>query len=167
MTLEPARPGSPLPGSAPWPATGPSPTPGVSPAVEPTPVVGPAPAFDPSPTPPRPPEIPPTIRPAAAEPRWLWPAFGGVLALAAVLYLANLTVSGWANTYYSAAAQAASQSWSAWFFGSFDAANFITVDKPPLSTMLMGLSVRLLVLSPFAVLLPEADRKSTRLNSSH
>ena len=62
----------------------------------------------------------------------------------------------WANTYYSAAAQAASQSWSAWFFGSFDAANFITVDKPPLSTMLMGLSVRLLVLSPFAVLLPEA-----------
>ena len=26
-----------------------------------------------------------------------------------------------------------SKSWSAWFFGSFDAANFITVDKPPLA----------------------------------
>jgi hypothetical protein len=65
---------------------------------------------------------------------WVRPAFFGVLTLAAVLYLWNLTVSGYANTYYSAAALAGSQSWSAWFFGSFDASNFITVDEPPLST---------------------------------
>nr|MDP9282761.1 glycosyltransferase family 39 protein [Chloroflexota bacterium] len=64
--------------------------------------------------------------------------------------------NGYANTYYSAAALAASQSWSAWFFGSFDAGNFITVDKPPLSTMLMGLSVRLFGLSSLSILLPEA-----------
>ena len=70
-------------------------------------------------------------------------AMGGVGALAAVLYLWNLTLNGFANTYYSAAALAASQSWSAWFFGALDAGSFITVDKPPLSTMLMGLSVRL------------------------
>jgi len=50
----------------------------------------------------------------------------------------------------------ASQSWSAWFFGSFDAANFITVDKPPLSTMVMGLSVRIFGLSSWSILLPEA-----------
>ena len=73
-----------------------------------------------------------------------------------LLYLVNLTVSGFANTYYSAAALAASQSWSAWFFGSIDASNFITVDKPPLSTMVMGLSVRLFGLSSWSVLLPEA-----------
>jgi 4-amino-4-deoxy-L-arabinose transferase-like glycosyltransferase len=87
-----------------------------------------------------------------------WPrlAFAGVIALAAVLYVWNLTVSGYANTYYSAAALSASQSWSAWFFGSFDASNFITVDKPPLSTMLMGLSVRLFGLSSWTILLPEA-----------
>jgi 4-amino-4-deoxy-L-arabinose transferase-like glycosyltransferase len=77
-------------------------------------------------------------------------------ALAAVVYLFNLTISGYANTYYSAAALAASKSWSAWFFGSFDAANFITVDKPPLATMLMGLSVRLFGLSSWSILLPEA-----------
>lgn len=76
--------------------------------------------------------------------------------LAAVVTLWNLTVSGWANTYYSAAAQAAGQSWSAMFYGAIDAAGFITVDKPPASLWLMGLSVRLLGLSPFAVLLPEA-----------
>ncbi|HEY2888183.1 MAG TPA: glycosyltransferase family 39 protein, partial [Candidatus Limnocylindrales bacterium] len=63
---------------------------------------------------------------------------------------------GYANTYYSAAALAASKSWSAWFFGSFDAASFITVDKPPLATMLMGLSVRLFGLSSWSILLPEA-----------
>ena len=34
----------------------------------------------------------------------------GLLVLAAATYLWNLTVSGYANTYYSAAAQAAGQS---------------------------------------------------------
>jgi len=95
-------------------------------------------------------------RARADEPTWVLPAQLGVIALAAIVYLVNLTVSGFANTYYSAAALAASQSWSAWFFGSFDAANFITVDKPPLGTMLMGLSVRMFGLSFWSILLPEA-----------
>jgi 4-amino-4-deoxy-L-arabinose transferase-like glycosyltransferase len=80
----------------------------------------------------------------------------GVGLLAAVVTLWNLTVSGYANTYYAAAAQAAGQSWSAMFFGAIDAAGFITVDKPPVSLWAMGLSVRVLGLSPFAVLLPQA-----------
>ncbi|MGZ6274180.1 MAG: ArnT family glycosyltransferase, partial [Candidatus Limnocylindrales bacterium] len=90
------------------------------------------------------------------EAAWVRPVLLGVLALAAVLYVWNLTVSGYANTYYSAAALAGSQSWSAWFFGSFDANNFITVDKPPLSTMVMALSVRVFGLSAWSILLPEA-----------
>jgi 4-amino-4-deoxy-L-arabinose transferase-like glycosyltransferase len=96
------------------------------------------------------------IRGAESEAAWVRPAFLGVLALSAVLYVWNLTVSGYANVYYSAAAVAASHSWSAWFFGSIDANNFITVDKPPLSTMLMGLSVRVFGLSSWSILLPEA-----------
>jgi 4-amino-4-deoxy-L-arabinose transferase-like glycosyltransferase len=96
------------------------------------------------------------LRGNADEAAWVRPAFAAVLALAAVLYVWNLTVSGYANTYYSAAALAASQSWSAWFFGSFDASNFITVDKPPLSTMVMGLAVRLFGMSSWTILLPEA-----------
>ncbi len=81
------------------------------------------------------------------------PALG---LLAAAVYLWDLAISGYANTYYSAAAQAASQSWSAMFFGSIDAGNFITIDKPPIAVWVMGLSVRILGLSPLAVLLPEA-----------
>ncbi len=95
-------------------------------------------------------------RSRADEAAWVRPAFVAVLALAAVLYLWNLTANGYANEYYSAAALAASKSWAAWFFGSLDAGNFITVDKPPLSTMLMGLSVRLFGLSSLSILLPQA-----------
>jgi 4-amino-4-deoxy-L-arabinose transferase-like glycosyltransferase len=96
------------------------------------------------------------FRGRADDVAWVRPAHLSVSLLAAALYLVNLTVSGFANTYYSAAALAASKSWSAWFFGSFDAANFITIDKPPLGTMLMGLSVRLFGLSSWSILLPEA-----------
>ncbi len=96
------------------------------------------------------------VRGRADEAAWVRPAFFGVVAFAAVIYLWNLTVSGYANTYYSAAAVSASNSWSAFFFGSFDSANFITVDKPPLATMLMGLSVRLFGLSSVSIMLPEA-----------
>jgi 4-amino-4-deoxy-L-arabinose transferase-like glycosyltransferase len=96
------------------------------------------------------------LRSSERQAAWVLPGTIAVLALAAVLYLVNLTVSGWANTYYSATAWAASQSWSAWFFGSIDPANFITVDKPPLATMVMGLSVRLFGLSSASILVPEA-----------
>ncbi|HEX2755914.1 MAG TPA: glycosyltransferase family 39 protein [Candidatus Limnocylindrales bacterium] len=97
-----------------------------------------------------------TVSRRALAVSWTLVAQIGVAGLAAALYLVNLTVSGFANTYYSAAALSASQSWSAWFFGSIDASNFITVDKPPLATMVMGLSVRLFGLSSWSVLLPEA-----------
>ncbi|MEK6225429.1 MAG: glycosyltransferase family 39 protein [Chloroflexota bacterium] len=100
----------------------------------------------------------PTAR-ERATPRpdaWVRPALAAVTALAAFLYFWHLSINGYANTYYSAAALAASESWKAWFFGSFDAGSFITVDKPPLSTMLMGLSVRLFGLSSFSILAPQA-----------
>jgi len=83
-------------------------------------------------------------------------AMTSLAAIAGILYLVNLTVSGYANTYYAMAAQAASQSWSAMFFGALDSQGFITIDKPPLATWLMGLSVKVLGLSSWSILLPEA-----------
>ncbi|MGY0235506.1 ArnT family glycosyltransferase [Longispora urticae] len=87
--------------------------------------------------------------------RTRWPLVVLLLGTAA-LYLWGLGASGWANSFYSAAAQAGSQSWKAWFFGSLDAANAITVDKPPASLWLMGLSVRLFGLSAWSILVPQA-----------
>ena len=83
-------------------------------------------------------------------------AFGGLLLFTSIFYLWNLTINGMANSYYAAAAQAASTSWLAWLFGSLDAANFVSVDKPPISMMIMGLFGRLFVFSSWSMLLPHA-----------
>ena len=96
------------------------------------------------------------VRGRATTARWERPAFLGLLALAAILYIWNLSASGWANSFYSAAVQAGASNWEALFYGSSDAANSITVDKPPASLWLMALSVRAFGLSSFSILLPEA-----------
>lgn len=96
------------------------------------------------------------IEPRATTERWARPALLALLATTAVLYMWSLGASGWANDFYSAAAQAGSQSWKAFFFGSSDAANSITVDKPPLSLWAMALSVRIFGLSSWSILVPQA-----------
>ncbi|WP_208928745.1 glycosyltransferase family 39 protein, partial [Streptomyces rapamycinicus] len=90
------------------------------------------------------------------DPRWARPALWALLAATTVLYLWSLGASGYANQFYSAAVQAGGESWKAFFFGSSDAANSITVDKPPAALWPMALSVRLFGLSSWAVLAPEA-----------
>jgi 4-amino-4-deoxy-L-arabinose transferase-like glycosyltransferase len=87
---------------------------------------------------------------------WIRPSLLTILVLTAALYVWGLDRNGFANTYYSAAVQAATQSWKAFFFGSLDAGNFITVDKPPAALWLIGLSARLFGLSAWSLLLPEA-----------
>jgi len=94
--------------------------------------------------------------PAPADPRWTRPAFWALLVGTGVLYLWGLGSSGWANSYYAAAAQAGTQDWKALLFGSFDAGNAITVDKPPAAMWVMGLSGRLFGFNEFTMLLPEA-----------
>ncbi|MFF3942768.1 mannosyltransferase YkcB-related protein [Streptomyces phaeofaciens] len=89
------------------------------------------------------------------DPRWARPAFLGLLLATLLLYLYNLSASGYANSFYSAAVQAGSQSWKALFFGSLDAGNAITVDKPPASLWPMALSVRIFGLNSWAILVPE------------
>jgi 4-amino-4-deoxy-L-arabinose transferase-like glycosyltransferase len=87
---------------------------------------------------------------------WERPGLLALLATTAVLYLWGLGSNGWANSYYAAAAQAGTQSWKALLFGSFDAGNAITVDKPPAAMWVMGLSGRLFGFSEFTMLLPQA-----------
>lgn len=89
------------------------------------------------------------------DPAWARPALLGLLAATAAFYLWNLTANGYANQFYSAAVQAGSTSWKAFFYGSLDGASSITVDKPPAALWVMALSVRVFGLSSFALLLPE------------
>ncbi len=96
------------------------------------------------------------LRGPETDPTWARPALLGLLAATAALYLWGLGASGWANSFYSAAAQAGSVSWQAFFYGSSDAANSITVDKTPASVWVMALSVRLFGLNAWSILVPQA-----------
>ncbi|AQS68770.1 glycosyltransferase family 39 protein [Streptomyces pactum] len=91
----------------------------------------------------------------AEDPRWARPALLVLLAATALLYLRDLSASGYANSFYSAAAQAGGESWKAFFFGSLDAAGAITVDKPPAALWPMALAVRIFGLSSWSILVPE------------
>jgi 4-amino-4-deoxy-L-arabinose transferase-like glycosyltransferase len=98
----------------------------------------------------------PTTSPVVGRARWERPALLALLIGTGVLYLWGLGESGWANSFYSAAAQAGSESWQAFFFGSSDAANAITVDKTPLALWPMALSVKVFGLSSWSLLVPQA-----------
>ncbi|MFD5858478.1 ArnT family glycosyltransferase [Streptomyces chartreusis] len=91
--------------------------------------------------------------PPDRAPRWSLPALIAILILAAVLYSWNLSGSG-LNSFYSAAVLSGTQSWKAWFFGSLDAGNFLTVDKPPFALMVMGLSCRVFGYGTWQMMLP-------------
>jgi 4-amino-4-deoxy-L-arabinose transferase-like glycosyltransferase len=106
----------------------------------------------------------PGVTPRTAPPATRWPgrpsphgwATIAIGLLAAVLYTWGLARNGWANDYYAAAVRAGSLDWKAFFFGSIDPGNVITVDKPPAALWLMALSARLFGFNQWSVLLPQA-----------
>jgi 4-amino-4-deoxy-L-arabinose transferase-like glycosyltransferase len=95
------------------------------------------------------------VRGRTGDPAWARVAFVALLAATAVAYLWNLTASGDANSFYAAAVQAGTKSWKAFFFGSLDSSNFITVDKPPASLWVMALSGRIFGFSSASMLVPQ------------
>ena len=96
------------------------------------------------------------VRGRPEDPAWVRPSLLVLLVGTGFLYLWGLGQSGWANSFYSAAVQAGTKSWKAFFFGSFDASNFITVDKPPASLWVMGISARLFGVNSWSILVPQA-----------
>ncbi|MFJ9563576.1 glycosyltransferase family 39 protein [Streptomyces fuscichromogenes] len=89
------------------------------------------------------------------DPRWVRPAFFGLLLATALLYFYNLSVNGYSNSFYSAAVQAGTKSWKAMFFGSLDAGNAITVDKPSAFMWPMEIAARIFGLNSWTILGPE------------
>ena len=83
-------------------------------------------------------------------------SLAALLVATALLYLVGLSVSGYANEFYSSAAQAGSTNWWSFLWGSSDAGNSITVDKPPAAIWPMALAVRVFGLSSWSILVPQA-----------
>ncbi|WP_238150837.1 ArnT family glycosyltransferase [Kribbella sindirgiensis] len=96
------------------------------------------------------------MRGPAGQAAYVRPAALAMLAGTALLYLWNLTASGYGNSFYAAAELAGTQSWKAWLFGSLDAGNAITVDKPPGALWVATAFARLFGFNSFTVLAPQA-----------
>ncbi len=80
----------------------------------------------------------------------------GIMLLSAFFNFWQLGQNGYGNLYYAAAVKSMGESWKAFFFNSFDATGFVTVDKPPLGFWLQVLSTKIFGFTPFAVFLPQA-----------
>jgi hypothetical protein len=93
------------------------------------------------------------LRPAGLLAR---PELLGLIGLSAVLNLWNLSINGWANTYYSAAVRSMSASWHDFLFAALDPTGLMTVDKPPLSLWIQALSARAFGFHPLSLLVPQA-----------
>ncbi|WP_427133961.1 glycosyltransferase family 39 protein [Pseudarthrobacter sp. S9] len=91
-----------------------------------------------------------------SQPHWVRPSAALLLALAAGLYLWNLEATGYANSFYAAAIQAGTKDWTALLFGSLDAGNAITVDKPPAALWIPALAGRIFGFSALSMLIPQA-----------
>jgi len=90
------------------------------------------------------------------QPRWVRPSAAGLLGATAILYLWNLAATGYGNSFYAAAIQAGTKDWTAFLFGSLDAGNAITVDKPPAALWIPALAGRIFGFSSLSMLVPEA-----------
>jgi 4-amino-4-deoxy-L-arabinose transferase-like glycosyltransferase len=79
-----------------------------------------------------------------------------ILCLSACLNIWNIWSQGITNAYYAAAVKSMLANPAVLFYNSFDAAGFITIDKPPVGLWIQCVSAALLGFSGWALVLPEA-----------
>jgi 4-amino-4-deoxy-L-arabinose transferase-like glycosyltransferase len=91
---------------------------------------------------------------AAPTPRAVWAALVGVAAAAAVVYAWGITRSS-LHEYYSPAVKSMSENWKAFFYGAYDPAASITLDKLPGAFQVQALSARLFGFHAWSVLAPQ------------
>src|SRR6266480_7521300 len=91
-----------------------------------------------------------------------WPPIWRRLALAVVMLVSifmnfyQLGQNGFGNLYYASAIRSMHDSWHNFFFVSFDAGGFVSIDKPPLGFWLQAASAKILGFTPFSIFLPQA-----------
>jgi 4-amino-4-deoxy-L-arabinose transferase-like glycosyltransferase len=92
-------------------------------------------------------------RTAVGQPAWARPTLLALTLIAGFAYAWNAT--GNLEVYYAAAARSMSMSWHNFFFGAFDPAGTITVDKLPGAFWIQALSVRLFGVHAWAIVAPQ------------
>ncbi|WP_190180089.1 ArnT family glycosyltransferase [Streptomyces naganishii] len=90
----------------------------------------------------------------ADQPAYARPALLAVTVLAAVLYAWGIGHSQY-HPFYADAVRSMTENWKAFFYGSFDPGNSITLDKLPGFLWPQAISARLLGFHPWALTLPQ------------
>ncbi|HEY8983613.1 MAG TPA: glycosyltransferase family 39 protein [Streptomyces sp.] len=88
------------------------------------------------------------------QPAYARPALLALVLLAAVLYTWGIGHSSY-HAFYADAARSMSENWKAFFYGSFDPGNSITLDKLPGFLWPQALSARIFGFHPWALVLPQ------------
>ncbi|MGE6632200.1 glycosyltransferase family 39 protein [Bacillus sp. NPDC077027] len=79
-----------------------------------------------------------------------------ILLGAAILYTYQIWQDDSANQYYLAAVKSMTKSFHNFFFASFDASGFVTVDKPPVVLWIQTISALIFGVHTWSVILPQA-----------
>ncbi|MHA7766203.1 glycosyltransferase family 39 protein [Bacillus atrophaeus] len=79
-----------------------------------------------------------------------------ILLASAFLNMYNIWNDDTVNPYYTAAVTSMMQSFHNFFYASFDASGFITVDKPPITFQLQTISALIFGMHGWSVILPQA-----------
>ncbi len=90
------------------------------------------------------------------RPVFAYLALALALVAAGVARFWHLAAHDYGNIYYAAAVRSMAESWSNFFFASFDPAGVVTLDKPPAAFWVQVLSVKLLGYNGLALHLPQA-----------
>src|SRR5689334_22294980 len=98
----------------------------------------------------------PRVRGVERSQLMTWLGLAIPMTVSAILNIWDLAQNGYSNLYYSVAVQSMMQSWHNFFFNSYDAGGFITVDKPPVALWIQAISARIFGFSSLSLLLPEA-----------
>ncbi|MFE3647330.1 ArnT family glycosyltransferase [Streptomyces sp. NPDC059152] len=93
-------------------------------------------------------------RSPVGQPAYARPALLVITVLAAVLYAWGINHSHY-HTFYANAARSMTESWKAFFYGSFDPGNSITLDKLPGFLWPQAISARIFGFHPWALTLPQ------------
>lgn len=89
----------------------------------------------------------------ADQPNWSRPSLLAIAVVAGVLY--SWRTGPYLETYYAAAVRTMSTSWRDFFFGTFDPAGTISLDKLPGAFWVQALSVRIFGLHTWSIVLPQ------------
>ena len=95
-----------------------------------------------------------TLRQSPNERRWARLALTGILICAGLVYFWRIGAAT-TNPFYTVAVRSMAESWKAFFYGSYNPGNSITIDKIPGYLWPQALSARIFGFHPWSLTLPE------------